>query len=74
MGKLIGVSAFRRFGALEVRLPLDSYYDRQVSTKLMTLFKRPHADPPIRRYASPTAAHFDRNEKYAYFGDRTEWH
>ena len=30
---------YRRFGALEVRLPLDSYYARQVSTKLMTLFK-----------------------------------
>jgi hypothetical protein len=62
------VLACRRFGALEVRLPLDTYYDRQVSTKLMTLFKRPHADTPIRRYASPMPAHFDRNKVHVISG------
>jgi hypothetical protein len=51
---------------LEVRLPVDmtiltSGFDE-------ALFKRPHADTPVR---FPLAAHFDRNETYAYFGDRT---
>jgi hypothetical protein len=63
--------AYRRIGVLEVRLPVDmailtSGFDE-------ALFKRPHADTPTRRYVSPPAAHFDRNETYACFGDRTEW-
>jgi hypothetical protein len=38
----------RRNGVWGIRLPFrHGYVDQEVSTKLMTLCKRPHADPPI---------------------------
>ena len=54
LGKGIGGSVYRRIGvwgsktAFSTRLSWPG-----ASKKLMTLFKRPHADPPIRRYVSP---------------------
>jgi hypothetical protein len=57
--------AYRRIGVLEVRLPvnmtiLTSGFDE-------ALFKRLHAHTPTRRYVSPPAARFDRNETLCLF-------
>jgi hypothetical protein len=46
-----GVLAFRRIGTKTACR--HSYNDQHVSTKLRTLFNRPHADSPIRPYVSP---------------------
>jgi hypothetical protein len=42
----VGVSVCRRIGSKTACR--HGYHDQQVSTKLMTLFKRRHADTPIR--------------------------
>ena len=42
----VGVSAYRRLGNKTAFR--NGYIDQKVSTKLMTLCKRPPADPPIR--------------------------
>src|SRR5580704_13542612 len=53
----IGVVAYRR---LEQQDCFSTCYNEQeVSTKLMTLCKRRHADTPIRRYVSPSRPIFN---------------
>ena len=53
-GERVGGSAYGRIGVWEVRLLFrHGYNDQEVSTELMMLFKRRHADTPIRRYVSP---------------------
>jgi hypothetical protein len=44
LGERVGGSAYWRIGV---------YNDQKVSTELMMLCKRRHADTPIRRYVSP---------------------
>jgi hypothetical protein len=45
-GKRIGVSEYRRIGSKTACR--HGYNDQEVSKKLLTLFKRPHAHTPIR--------------------------
>jgi len=48
-GKRIGVSASRRIGVWGSKTAFrHGYNDREVSTNLMTLYKRRLADTPIR--------------------------
>ena len=53
----VGVLAYRRLRSKTAFR--RGYNDHEVSTKLMTLCKRRHADTPIR---FPPAAHFERND------------
>ena len=48
------VSAYRRIGVSASRKTAfrHGHNDQEVSTKLMTLCKRRHADTPIRQYVS----------------------
>jgi hypothetical protein len=48
------VSAYRRNGVWGNKAAFrHGYIDQEVSTKLMTLCKRPYAQTPTRRYVSP---------------------
>jgi hypothetical protein len=59
--KRVGGSAYGRIGVWGSKTAFrHGYSDQEVSTKLMTLCKRRHADSPIR-FPLP-AAHFERND------------
>jgi hypothetical protein len=48
-GKRIGVSAYRRIGVWGNKIAFrHGYRSRDRSKEFMSLFKRPHADTPIR--------------------------
>ncbi len=54
LGKCVGGSAYWRIGVWGSKTAFRHIYsDQEVSTKLMTLFKRPHSTP-TRRYISPS--------------------
>jgi hypothetical protein len=49
LGKGIGGSAYRRIGVWGSKTAFrHGYHGQEPSKELMTLFKRPHAEPPIR--------------------------
>jgi hypothetical protein len=52
LGKRVGGSAYWRIGVWVSKTVFrHGYNDQKVSTELMMLCKRRHADTPIRRYA-----------------------
>ena len=52
LGKRVGGSAYWRIGVWGSKTAFrHGYNDQEVSTELMMLCKRRHADTPIRRYA-----------------------
>src|ERR1700687_3065037 len=55
LGKRVGGSACWRIGVWGSKTAFrHGYNDQEVSTELMMLCKRRHADTPIRRYVSPS--------------------
>jgi hypothetical protein len=55
LGKRVSVLAYGRMGVWRSKTAFrHGYYDREVSTKFMTLWKRRYADSPIRRHVSPS--------------------
>src|SRR5271165_5020399 len=62
MGRRLGKrSAGRRIGVRGNKAAFrHGYIEQEVSSKLMTLCKRPHADPPTRRYVSSEGGQLSR--------------
>jgi hypothetical protein len=59
-GKRVGGSAYWRIGVWGSKTAFrHGYNDQEVSTELMMLCKRRHADTPIRRYVSPSRPIFN---------------
>ena len=55
LGKRVSVLAYGRMGVWRSKTAFrHGYYDQEVSTKFMTLWKRRYADSPIRRHVSPS--------------------
>src|ERR1700736_1400859 len=55
LGKRVGGSAYWRIGVWRSETAFrHRYNDQEVSTELMMLCKRRHADTPTRRYVSPS--------------------
>ena len=55
LGKRVGGSEYWRIGVWGSKTAFrHCYNDQEASTEPMTLCKRRHADPPTRRYVSPT--------------------
>src|SRR5271169_33404 len=60
LGKRVGGSAYWRIGVWRSKTAFrHGYNDQEVSTELMMLCKRRHADTPIRRYVSPSRPIFN---------------
>src|SRR5580704_16902281 len=58
-GKRVGGSAYWRIGVWGSKTAFrHGYNDQEVSTELMMLCKRRHADTPIRLYVSPSRRPF----------------
>ena len=61
LGKRVGGPAYWRIGVRGSKAAFrHRYNDHEVSTELMMLCKRRHADTPIRRYVSLAAPHVQR--------------
>ena len=59
IGKRVGGSAYWRIGVWGSKTAFrHGHNDQEVSTELMMLCKRRHADTPTRRYVSPKAGAF----------------
>jgi len=57
----VGGSAYWRIGVWGNKAAFrHGYIEQEVSSKLMTLCKRPHADPPPRRYVSSEGGQLSR--------------